>query len=348
MIVQSPLSHLSLTLSQVKASAMQYESTLKRNEAATRAVLVDPVLRALGWNTANTYMVEVERTLAQTRVDYALYDSNGDVQVIVEAKPLGNDLTHPTILMNLVTYAFTYGLQDIFLTDGLVWHHFTNFQPGNVAPSRILDLKTNNSIDCAAYLVQRLDAAKFWTEEQSIDTLAQQMSDLENIVSDLQKELKQLKLTTSTAANVNLTQSIQAETKELQLGRLIDLDDLPDVTGTKPTILRLPDDSVLPMKRWKDILRECCKFALDNNPNLLIPLPDRSGKKVNLLSTTKPAQGVSFIQETYNEQDLFIYTNYDANNSVANSRYILDTVPKDKIKVKAAVNYRKNNEKTDR
>ena len=72
MRIPSPLSDLSDVLSQIKESAIRYEATLKKNEAATRAVLIDPVLRALGWDTADTDMVEVEKTLDQPRVDYAL------------------------------------------------------------------------------------------------------------------------------------------------------------------------------------------------------------------------------------------------------------------------------------
>ena len=86
MRIQSPLSNLCDVLDQARTSANQYQSTLRKNEAATRAVLVDPILQALGWDTANTFMVEVEKTLDKTRVDYALFDSNGAVCVIVEAK----------------------------------------------------------------------------------------------------------------------------------------------------------------------------------------------------------------------------------------------------------------------
>ena len=61
---QSPLSNLCDVLIQIKDSAKQYTATLEKNEASTRAVLIDPVLRSLGWDIANTHMVEVERTIA--------------------------------------------------------------------------------------------------------------------------------------------------------------------------------------------------------------------------------------------------------------------------------------------
>jgi hypothetical protein len=62
---QSPLSNLCDVLGEIKGSARQYQSILTKNEASTRAVLIDPVLRALGWDTANTHMVEIEKTLGR-------------------------------------------------------------------------------------------------------------------------------------------------------------------------------------------------------------------------------------------------------------------------------------------
>ena len=107
MRIQSPLSNLCDVLVHVRSSATRYEATLRKNEAATRAVLIDPILRALGWDTSNTYMVEVEKTLSQTRVDYALYNQSSDVKVIIEAKPLGEDLNHPRTCYVLSTMKAT-------------------------------------------------------------------------------------------------------------------------------------------------------------------------------------------------------------------------------------------------
>lgn len=64
MRLQSPLSDLSEILMRVKDSADQYKPTLSGNEAATRAALIDPILRALGWDTANADMVEVEKNIS--------------------------------------------------------------------------------------------------------------------------------------------------------------------------------------------------------------------------------------------------------------------------------------------
>lgn len=324
MRLQSPLSNLCDVLIQIQESANLYKTTLSRNEAATRAVLIDPVLRALGWNTANTNMVEVEKTNDQLRADYALYDSNQIPQIIVEAKPLGTNLDQKKLIMALVNYAFSFGLEDVFLTDGLIWEHFDKFQPGKLEPTRILSIVDDNPVDCAAYLVQHLDAAKYWPIEQTIDVLSQRIEELESIVATLQKSI-----TVLTPQAINIQTTLQpvptVPSEELEF---VSLDKLDEIAGKKPSHYQLPDGTVLKIKTWKDVLRESCQFALTHNASILIPLPDRVGRKVFLISYDKPAKGLAFFTEEYNGKTVYVYVNYDSYNCVANAIYILGQVPK--------------------
>jgi hypothetical protein len=341
--IKSPLTSLSETISQVKESAEQYRDTLQRNEAATRAVLIDPILRALGWDTANIYMVEVEKSLEQTRVDYALYDRNASVGLVVEAKPLATNLNDNSITMNIVKYAYVYNTQQIFLTDGLIWKHVTITGPGNM-PIEVIDFTKDTNVDCASFLVQRLDAARFWPEEQTIDELAQRIAQLESNLATLQKVVSQL--TGPSTANPDPVKSPPSPESSLsnppsvgptKNSGFVNLDAVRDATKTAPSLLRLPDGTEVKVNRWRDVLRECCKFALTNNPHIPIPLPDRAGKKVRLLDTVKPPSGISFVQEEYNNQKIFLYVNYDANNCISNALYILKQAPVAVQKMKAAV-----------
>ncbi len=340
MRIQSPLSNLCDVLMQIQESANQYKATLNKNEAATRAVLVDPVLRALGWDTANTTMVEVEKTINQVRADYALYDKNSIAKIIVEAKSLGTDLNQKKLVMSLVNYAFNFGVNDVFLTDGLVWQHFDDFQPGRLKPVKILDIVNDDPVECAAYLVQHLDAAKFWSVEEGIDDLTQRIEELENTVSTLQKAILRLSPpqsgTGATQKSASAAPAPDSHSLERQLD-FIKLEDFDDATGKKPSHLRLPDGSILAIKAWKDVIRESCKFALAHNPDIPIPYPDRAGKKVSLFSNEKPAKGISYVTEQYNGQTIYIYVNYDSNNCIANALYILQQVPQPDNSVAAAV-----------
>jgi hypothetical protein len=287
----------------------------------------------------------VEETLTQTRVDYALFDSNRRVRVIIEAKALGENLSQQNIIMNLVTYAFTYGLQDIFLTDGLLWQHFTDFQPSKVSPNKIIDLAKDNLVECAAYLVHRLDAAKFWPETQTVDALAQRVVKLESIVSSIQQEVALLKTEHKKAVlsmpDNNVERKLTSQ-DDSALGSYsyIALDEVPDLTKTKPISMRLPDGAEIPVQKWKEVLLEACKFTLQNNTSLPIPLRDRSGRTVRLLSTSEPKQGTSFAETRYNGKTIYIYTNYSANRSVSNADYILSYVPEEKKRCKAGVAFK--------
>ena len=124
-------------------------------------------------------------------------------------------------------------------------------------------------------------------------------------------------------------------------GAFIDLDAVPNVAKTKPSQLRLPDGSIINVALWKDVLRECCKYALASNDHIPIPLPDRAGRKVSLLNMVKPATGISHIEAEYQGQTIYVYTNYDANNCVSNAVYILNYVPSSASNVKAGVMYQK-------
>ncbi len=328
---KSPLSNLSEVLVQIQESANLYRETLKKNEAATRSVLIDPILRALGWDTANTNMVEVEKTMNSVRADYALYDSNALPQIIVEAKALGTNLEQKKLVMALVNYAFSFGLTDVFLTDGLVWEHFDNFQPGKLSPAKVLNLAEDSPVECAAYFVQHLDAAKYWSIEQSIDVLSQRVDELENTIANLQKKLNDIEQVSTSDKKL---QSIEVP---LEKGEFVLLEDLDDIAGKKPLHFRLLDGEILKINTWKDVLRESCKFALKHNPQIPIPFPDRVGKKVSLFSFEKPANKVSFVTEQYNGRKIYIYLNYDSHNCVANALYILQKVPKKLTKEMPAI-----------
>lgn len=327
MRIQSPLSNLRDVLAQVRSSANSYKATLIGNEAATRAVLVDPVLHALGWDTSNTYMVEVEKTLNQTRADYALYDNGRCVKIIIEAKKLGDNLSqHDT---KLVQYAFTFQLASIFLTDGLNWLHYTDFQPAHFAPTKVLNLDQDDLGETAAYLVQQLDAAKFWPEDQTVDVLSQQVTQLQSDVATLQQELSLLKSAASAGARTTAQPKAKPPVQQLNQSAAMvwtALDAIPANTSLKPTKLRLPNGQEIPITTWKQILVEACKFSLANNPSIPVPLPDRSGRKVCLLNMTPLPKDISQVSLIYGGNPLFIYTNYDSRNCISNALYILQQV----------------------
>ena len=329
---QSPLSNLCDVLTKVKDSAQLYNAILKKNEASTRAVLIDPILRSLGWDTANPHMVEIEKTLGQTRADYVLNDQNNRACVIIEAKSLGTNIFHDQAVNSLVSYAFHHKTSDVFITDGLVWHHYHNFDPNNFTPSRIFDLTTQDVAEVAGYLIQKVDAAHFWSVE-TIDKLAEKVDDLERLVYDLKSQVAALSVPSVASKPKNTQRSVPvAKPPQVSkpvpsiVGRTLALSHVGNVKGTKPSVLCLPDGTQKAVSAWSGVLKECCLYCLQQNPSLQMPFPDASGKSLFLFSFDKPHDDRTFFEATYQNKTVYIYANYSAPNCVENALHALEQV----------------------
>lgn len=75
----------------VKRRAKEFQAELQKSEALTRYALVDPLLRALGWDTADPAQVRPEFPTESGNPDYALL-WEGKPHIMVEAKALGKSL----------------------------------------------------------------------------------------------------------------------------------------------------------------------------------------------------------------------------------------------------------------
>ncbi|MFC7666139.1 hypothetical protein ACFQT0_00830 [Hymenobacter humi] len=144
----------------VRSNAENHTSIFQKNEAATRAALIDPVLRALGWDTSNVQMVEPEKSLGnELRVDYLLKDPAGKPYLVIEAKCLGSTLDKYGYVGKILGYALTLNVQTVCITDGISRHIHSNLQQGKSEP--IAFTFTENTLLAAAnQLVQWLDAAQ--------------------------------------------------------------------------------------------------------------------------------------------------------------------------------------------
>ncbi len=326
---QSPLSNLCEVLLQVKEAASLYSATLQTNEASTRAALIDPILRALGWDTANPQMVEVEKTLEKTRADYVLNDESKKARIIVEAKALGVNIFHDQIVNSLISYAFAHKLSDVFITDGLVWHHYDHFSTVNFNPTKIIDLKVHNPVELAEYLIQKMDAANYWSVETT-DPLPAKVNELEQLIDSLKTQIAQMTAvpvaTMTSSAKPTTAKPVPPKTANVSTLRTELLSQITSVTGTKPTILCLPDGTKKNITSWSGILRECCLYCLSHNPNLSIPLVDYSGMSVHLFSRMKPPASISFFETFYQGKTLYVYTNYTADRCAFNAAYALQQV----------------------
>ncbi len=109
-----------LAIFELRGTLTRFRANLQGNEVQTRATLIDPMLRALGWDVGNPDEVALETGRGFGVADYALKDRRtGTPMILVEAKSLNTDLANA---MNQVSrYCYSEGVRLGIVTDGDDW-----------------------------------------------------------------------------------------------------------------------------------------------------------------------------------------------------------------------------------
>lgn len=104
------------------------KAPVNNHESSTRYIVIDPILRALGWDLSNPTECVVEYEVARrgnhpaTRVDYVLKDATGEPAIVIEAKRIDVESDDERALDQMDRY-----LQDIptakvaVVTNGQYW-----------------------------------------------------------------------------------------------------------------------------------------------------------------------------------------------------------------------------------
>ena len=143
------LDQLVETIEKLKSRIQDHRDVLQRSEAQTRLSLIDPLLRALGWDIEDPAMVTPEYVLSGKRADYALLNGQGQVVVFLEAKRLDEQLS--THRSQVAGYASELGIRYPALTNGDQWEVYDNKEMVPIEQRRILNtsIADNPSAKCA-------------------------------------------------------------------------------------------------------------------------------------------------------------------------------------------------------
>ncbi len=110
---------LERTLATVRARIAKAKGARRLNEQDTKATLIDPVLRALGWDLEDVDQVqrEFKARKGHDPVDYALLLLRTP-KLLIEAKALGADISDQRVLAQVASYATFSGVGWVLVTDG--------------------------------------------------------------------------------------------------------------------------------------------------------------------------------------------------------------------------------------
>lgn len=112
--------------------------TVAAHELRTRVVLIDPILRLIGWAPEDPTAVVVEYATGNGRADYALLGEGGKPVALLEAKALGKPLEAHT--RQIVGYATETGIGFAGITDGNRWMLYDVLRPVPMEDKRLMDL----------------------------------------------------------------------------------------------------------------------------------------------------------------------------------------------------------------
>ena len=120
------MSDLEQALISVRERIAKYQSQ-SIGEQDTKATLIGPVLRALGWDTEDLEDVKLEyrRRPSDNPVDYALFLLRTP-RLFIEAKSLGAHLDDGKWASQILAYATVAGVEWVALTDGNEWRIYNS------------------------------------------------------------------------------------------------------------------------------------------------------------------------------------------------------------------------------
>ena len=133
------LDELVATIEELKSKISDHRASISSSESRTRQVLIDPLLRVLGWDVTDPTQVNVEYSAGQGRVDYALFGAQGPVAV-VEAKRLGLDLGNDHVRQAL-NYANSEGIPYMVLSNGDEWRMYDVFRQAKLSERLIMEFR---------------------------------------------------------------------------------------------------------------------------------------------------------------------------------------------------------------
>jgi hypothetical protein len=126
-------------------------------EENTKAALIEPVLRSLGWNTSDIEEVcrEYRRLSNDNPVDYALLLQRTP-RLFVEAKDLGANLADHKWANQTISYATQAGVQWVVLTDGAEWRVFNAHAPVPIEQKLFRTVRIDEDLDGAKTVLELL------------------------------------------------------------------------------------------------------------------------------------------------------------------------------------------------
>ena len=276
------LDELFKTFEFLKKRIEEHREYLSQDETRTRQVLIDPLLKELGWDVGDPsaveleYRVEREYDVGMGKADYVL-KSGLKLAAVIEAKRLGSTLLDKAT-NQVLNYANSKGVPWMIVSDGDRWTMYEVFKQGELKERLRMSfaISDTSASECA------LKTLALWRPnvcavDGPVDALEPVLSDLPSIASihaaaGVAGAARQV--STAVDAKDSLRGAWHPITDELPKGR--------------PTMARIGDAAPSKWLTWKQFYHDVAMHLLTRGSISATDLPIRVTKGKNCVINDVP------------------------------------------------------------
>ena len=307
------LDEVLLVIEKLQERIKTHQSELRRSEALTRNVLVDPLLRVLGWDTEDPNLMMPEFSIDRGFADYALL-KEGKPAIVVEAKSLGTPLNDAAA--QGIGYCINDGVRYFAVTDGRQWEVYETHRPVPLSDKKVL------SFDIAGPSAEVcLDVLALWRPAAQGGTIRQPATPL----LEVESPTGDIPLPAPVPPVPNLPSPSVVEPSEPPPGwRSLD-QYRPGGRSGPPREIRFPDGHVAPITRWYNVPEAVVKWLVDHERLDAARLPVQIGTRYPLAASPVHPSGDPFVRRVSIES-LYMESNYNRDSTIRNTRRIIQQV----------------------
>ena len=307
------LDDLKKTIETLRERIQAHRPYLEGYETRTRQALIDPMLRALGWDVGDPNSVELEYGIKRKWADYALMGSGRPIAV-VEAKSLGTPLNDDE-KMQALNYANMDGIDYMAVTNGDHWQMFDVFKRGQFDDRILMEfqLTRDEPYVCA------LQALGLWRP---------------NLASGEPQEAATPVMIEKPAHDETSTNQPEpaspepSSNKEQNQDYWVPLESLEIKTRKPPanTKIKLPDSSTKPIEDWIKIWVSVASYLIETGKISKndCPVRKKEGVKTYLLHTEPRDRDGGKFRGKKEIGELWLFTNLSPTNAQKNSCWLLE------------------------
>ena len=336
------LDDLQATIEKLKDKIETYRPYFSGNETATRQVLIDPLLLALGWDVLDPDQVELEYAAGGGRADYAL-KSNDKPVAVIEAKNL--DISLQDTIMQPLNYANSRGIKYMAITNGDNWFLYDVFSQQPIEERILMQF----SITQTPAYESALQALRMWRSNLASPGNPMPASDP---VFQSQTNKKQPDALTSNPPpslsepdGQERRTSPQIITESDTEPGWISLKNLSDVDkkSPKPKHIKFPDGHTEKFRASSiGVLRETANWLIKNgklkSENAQIPHPDIKDRYVASSTEQLHPSGKRFTLPELVDAGVYIEKDWEAQHSINGAKALLEHFGEDPSNIQVRLN----------